>query len=41
MRDTIKGACIGGLVAAFTTVLLAQTWTITAHVGNGRSADRR
>ena len=27
MRDTIKGACIGALVAAFTTVLLAQTWT--------------
>lgn len=27
MRDTIKGACIGGLVAAFASVVLAQTWT--------------
>ena len=27
MRDIIKGACIGGLVAAFASVLLAQSWT--------------
>ena len=27
MRNTIKGAVIGGLVAAFASVLLAQSWT--------------
>ena len=29
MRDKLKGACVGALVAAFATVLLAQTppWT--------------